>query len=318
MHKAIIRATGSYLPKKTLTNHDMEKLVETSDEWIFTRTGIKQRHIAEGDEFTSHMATEAAKKALKSSGINPQDLDLIIVATTTPDKTFPSTATKVQALIGATNAAAFDIQAVCAGFLYGLTIANSMIKSGMCKNILLIGADKMSSIVDWKDRKTCVLFGDGAGAVIISSTSSTDNSGIISNEIKADGTLEHILYTTGGTSTTHTSGCIMMEGKEVFKHAVQKMTSSMLTLLERENLSTQDIDWIIPHQANIRIIEYIAKKIDVPLEKIISTIGQHANTSAASIPLAMDTFSHKFKKGDKILLTAAGGGFTWGALLLVW
>jgi len=316
MYKSIILSTGSYLPKKIVTNHDLEKTVETSDEWIFTRTGIKQRHIAEDNEFTSSMAACAAKKSIENAKISSEDIDLIIVATTTPDKTFPSTAAKVQALIGASKAAAFDIQAVCSGFLYGLTVADSMIKAGMFKTILLIGADKMSSIVDWTDRATCVLFGDGAGAAIISRAK--DDSGIIASEIKADGRLEDILVTTGGTCTTKTSGFVTMNGQEVFKHAVQKMISSMLSVLEQANLTITDIDWIVPHQANIRIIELIAKKIDFPLQQIISTIDKQANTSAATIPLALDTFSHKFKKGDKILLTAAGGGFTWGAILLVW
>lgn len=318
MSKSIVLSTGSYLPKKILTNNDMSKIVETSDEWIFTRTGIKERHIAEHEETTTYMAAMAAKEALKRSGLTSEDIDLIIVATTTPDIIFPSTAARVQAIIGATNAAAFDLQAVCSGFLYGMSIADSMIKSGASKNILLIGAERMSSILDWTDRSTCVLFGDGAGAMILSKNPSNDNRGIISSEIKANGCLENILYTSSKTSTTKMPNSIVMEGKEVFKHAVQKMTSSMLNLLEKENLSTSDIDWVVPHQANIRIIELISKRMEVPEERVIATIDKHANTSAASIPLAIDTFKHKFKKGDKILMTAGGAGFTWGSVLLVW
>lgn len=318
MTKSVITSTGSYLPKKIITNTELSKTVDTSDEWISTRTGIKQRHISEEKETTSYMAAEAAKKAISNSGLSKNDIDLIIVATTTPDSTFPSTACKVQDAIGAGNAAAFDIQAVCSGFLYGLSVADSMIKSGAFKNILLIGADKMSSVVDWKDRSTCVLFGDGAGAFIISS-SDKGESGIISSKIQSDGSLGKILHTSGGTATTQTAGFVQMEGREVFKHAVQKMTSSMEELLKSHNMTHSDIDWIVPHQANIRIIELIAKKMDLPQDKIITTIDKHSNTSAASIPLAIDTAGiSKFKKGDKILLTAAGGGFTWGSILLVW
>jgi 3-oxoacyl-[acyl-carrier-protein] synthase-3 len=319
MLKSVIISTGSYLPKKIVTNDDLSKIVETSDEWISSRTGIKQRHISEEKETTSYMAAEAAKKAISKSGLTSRDIDLIIVATTTPDSTFPATACKVQDAIGAKNAAAFDLQAVCSGFLYGLSVADSMIKGGSFKNILIIGADKMSSVIDWKDRSTCVLFGDGAGAFIISSTDKdSSESGIISSRIQADGSLGKILCTSGGTGTTQTAGHIQMEGREVFKHAVQKMTSSMEDLLKTHNLTHADIDWIVPHQANIRIIELIAKKMNLPQDKIIAAIDKHANTSAASIPLAIDTAEAKFKKGDKILLTAAGGGFTWGSVLLVW
>ena len=303
MVKSVIVSTGSYLPKKIITNDDLSKTIDTSDEWISTRSGIKQRHISNEIETTAYMASEASKKALENSkGITAQDLDLIIVTTTTPDSTFPSTACKVQNIIGAKNAAAFDLQAVCSGFLYGLSVTESMIKGGSFKNVLLIGADKMSSIIDWKDRSTCVLFGDGAGAVILSSTDPSNVSGVISSKIESDGSLGNILYTSGGTATTKTAGFVKMEGKEVFKHAVQKMTSSMEELLESHNLTHADIDWIVPHQANIRIIELIAKKMELPQDKIIATIDKHANTSAASIPLAIDTEgTSKFKKGDKII-----------------
>lgn len=330
MNKSHIVASGSYLPQKILTNEDLSKIVDTSDEWITSRTGIKQRHIAAENETTSQMASAAAKNAINKSGINKSDIDLIIVATTTPDKTFPSTATIVQAELGILHAAAFDVQAVCSGFLYSMSIANSMIESGNFKKALVIGADKMSSILNWEDRNTCVLFGDGAGAVILSAAvndvddnSDRDNkarldSGIIDSEIASDGTLGEILYSSGGVSTTNNSGHLVMQGKEVFRHAVEKMSSAVANLMQKNNLSIDDIDWLIPHQANIRIINYMATKMSMPEEKIISTVSNHANTSAASIPLALDYACAKFKKGDTIMLSAAGAGFTWGALLLKW
>jgi 3-oxoacyl-[acyl-carrier-protein] synthase III len=318
MINAVVKSTGSYLPKKILTNDDLAKMVETSDEWISSRTGIKQRHIAAEGEFTSHMACEAAKKALANSNITAEDIDVIIVATTTPDLTFPSVASKVQATIHAKNAAAFDIQAVCSGFLYGMTITEAMIKSGIHKNILLIGADKMSSIIDWTDRKTCILFGDGAGAIIISAENNQEKRGIISSTIKTDGNLEEILYTTGGTSSTGTCGVVSMNGQEVFKHAVQKMYNSMLEVLAKSEITTSEIDWVIPHQANMRIIDFLAKKMNISMDKVANTVSEHANTSAASIPLALDKFATRLKNGDRIIMTAAGGGFTWGSLLLVW
>jgi 3-oxoacyl-[acyl-carrier-protein] synthase III len=311
-------STGSYLPQKVVTNQELAKMVDTSNEWILTRTGITQRHIAADNEFTSHMATKAAESALSKAKLSKDDIDLIIVATTTPDKTFPSTAAIIQGNLGIKNAAAFDIQAVCSGFIYALTIANSMIKSGSSKNALVIGAEKMSSVVDWKDRATCVLFGDGAGAVILSATPATDKTGIISHEIFADGSLSNILHTSGGVSSTKEAGHIVMQGREVFRHGVEKMYSSLVSLIKKSNLKLSDIDWFILHQANLRIIDAIAKKLGASTDKFILTLSKHANTSAASIPLALDAFCDKFKKGDNILLTAAGGGFTWGSLLLKW
>ncbi len=316
MLNSIILSTGSYVPKKILTNEDLSKIIDTSDEWIFTRTGIKKRHIAEKNETTSQMAINAAKDAISKSNISASDIDLIVVATTTPDQTFPSTAAKVQAGLGIKNSAAFDLQAVCSGFVYGITVVNSLIKSGAFNTALVIGADKMSSIVDWKDRNTCVLFGDAAGACILSNKGK--GRGVITSDLKADGSLEKILYTSGGPSTTQTSGFVRMEGKEVFKHAVQKMCSSVKTVLKKEGLQISDIDWLVPHQANVRIIDLMAEKLPFPKEKAILDLENHANTSAATIPLALNSHSNKFKKGDKIVLTAAGGGFTWGSILLEW
>lgn len=313
-----IASTGSYLPQQIMTNDDLAKLVDTSDEWITTRTGIKQRHIANAEETTSYMAAQAGEKAIKKAGISKNDIDLIIVATTTPDKTFPSTAAIAQATLKIERAAAFDIQAVCSGFIYALAVADSMIKSGNFKNALVIGSEKMSALVDWKDRSTCVLFGDGAGAVVLTSAKEFDRGVILSQEIAADGTLANILCTSGGVSTTKDVGCIMMEGREVFRKAVECMSSSITNLITKHKLTYDDISWIIPHQANVRIINYIAQKLDIDESKFIVTVDKHANTSAASIPLALDHASSKFKKGSLIVMTAAGGGFTWGSLLLRW
>jgi 3-oxoacyl-[acyl-carrier-protein] synthase-3 len=312
-----IVSTGSYLPKKIVTNDDLSKKLETSDEWIFSRTGIKARHISDEGETTAVMAANAGRKALENAkGLTANDIDGIIVATTTPDLTFPSVASKVQALLNIRGAFAFDIQAICSGFLYALHVANSLIKSKAAKNILVIGSERMSKILDWQDRSTCVLFGDGAGAAILSATE--NNSGIIDSEIKTDGTLENILYTTGGTSLTQSSGHVIMKGKEVFKHAIEKMISTAEALLKRNNLTDKDIKWVVPHQANHRIMLAIIEKLNIPKEKLVSTVDLHANTSAASIPLALDTNSKHFKKGDLILIVAAGAGFTWGGALIRW
>jgi 3-oxoacyl-[acyl-carrier-protein] synthase III len=312
-----VTSTGSYLPKKTVTNDDLAKTLNTSDEWIFTRTGIKTRHISDETETTAIMAANAGKQALKKNKkIIASDIEGIIVATTTPDMTFPSVAAKVQALLNIKSAFAFDIQAICSGFLYALHVANSLIKSGTAKNILVIGSERMSKILNWEDRSTCVLFGDGAGAVILSAQKG--KIGIIDSQIKTDGTLENILYTTGGTSTTQTAGHLVMEGKEVFKHAVEKMISTSKDLLKKNNQTASDIKWIVPHQANHRIMLAVTKKLGTSQEKLISTIDKHANTSAASIPIALDINNAKFKQGDLILLIAAGAGFTWGSALIRW
>lgn len=314
-----IISSGSYLPQKFLTNYDLEKMVETSNDWIVERTGINKRHIAAEGELTSDIAVVAAKIALQRSSLNAENIDAIIVATTTPDLTFPSTATTVQAKLGAKNAFAFDVQAVCAGFVYALNVADNFIKVGQAKNVLVIGADILSRIVDWKDRNTCVLFGDGAGAVVLTATENK-NEGILSTGIYSDGNLNSILNTSGGVSSNQTAGFIQMQGKEVFKHAVEKMSKSVLVALEKAGLTTADINWLIPHQANLRILNGVAKKLELSEDKVIVTVQDHANTSAASIPLALDyaLTNNKIKKGDVVVFEALGGGLTWGAIIVRW
>lgn len=314
-----ISATGSYLPKKIVTNSELSKTVDTSDAWIFDRTGIKQRHIAESDELTSDLASKAALKAISQAKINPEEIDLIILATTTPDLTFPATATTVQAKIGANNAFAFDIQAVCSGFIFALATADNFIKSGQVKNALVIGADTLSRIVDWSDRNTCVLFGDGAGAVFLQANFE-ENRGIIATDLHSDGTLNNILKTNGGVATNQKTGFIEMLGKEVFKHAVEKMSKSVLSVLKKANLTTKDIDLLIPHQANARILSAVASRLELSESKVVITVENQANTSAASIPLALDfaNSQNKIKKGDLIILEALGGGLTWGSIALRW
>ncbi len=314
-----IISAGSYLPEKFLTNYDLEKMVDTSDEWILDRSGISQRHITQKDELTSDIATKAAKKAISNANIDILKIDLIILATTTPDLTFPSTATIVQAKLGAKNAFAFDVQAVCSGFIYALTIADNFIKSGQVTNALVIGAETLSKIVDWKDRNTCVLFGDGAGAVVLSACDDV-NQGIISTKLYSDGTLVDILKTTGGTSFNGSAGFIEMKGREVFKHAVEKMGNCVIKSLDKVNLKPEDIDLLIPHQANVRILNAVAKKLNLPMEKVIVTVKNHANTSAASIPLALDFAlnNNRIKKDDIVVLEALGGGLTWGSIVIRW
>lgn len=314
---SVVVSTGSYLPKKIVTNDDLSKTLDTSDSWIFSRTGIKARHIANETETTAFMGAKAAAIALKKSHKKLSDIDGIIVATTTPDLTFPAVATKIQALIGAKTAFAFDLQAVCSGFVYALTVANSMILSGAAKNLLVIGAERFSKLVDWQDRSTAVLFGDGAGAVLLSAQKSISK-GIVTCDIKSDGELENILKTDGGVTSTRSPGCIMMNGKEVFKQAVEKMSQVSKLILKKNGISAQEIDWVIPHQANFRIMSAIMDKLSISKEKLLSTIERHANTSAASIPIVMDFFSAQLKPGNLILITAAGGGFTWGAVLIRW
>ncbi|WP_353269723.1 beta-ketoacyl-ACP synthase III [Wolbachia endosymbiont (group A) of Myopa testacea] len=316
MNKSFILSTGSYLPRKTLSNNEIASIVETSDEWIRQRTGIVQRHIADEGELTSDLAVNAAKSAIEKAKISVDEIDLIIVATTTPDKTLPSCATIVQSKLKCKNAFSFDVQAACSGFIYAVTVADSLIKSNnRIKYALVIGAEIMSRIVDWEDRSTCVLFGDGAGAVIIKSE--MGNSVIISTNLHSDGNVD-ILCTNGGVSSTDDSGKICMNGREVFKHAVDKLTASVEETLRCSNLKITDIDWLIPHQANIRIIEAVVKKLDFPIEKVINTVDKHANTSAASIPLALDYAiqESKIKSGNLVLLIAIGAGLTWGSVLL--
>ena len=316
IRRAVIQSTGSYLPENIMTNHDLEKIVDTSDEWIQQRSGIKSRHVAADGESSADMAIAAAKDALESGNIDPQSIDCIIVATTTPDQTFPSVAVKVQAALDIPVGIAFDVQAVCTGFVYALSVANSFIVSGQAKNILVIGADKMTSILNWEDRTTCVLFADGAGAVVLSAKDNEDR-GIISCHIHADGRYRDILYVDGGPSSTKTTGHIVMQGKDVFKHAVTNMAEVVKEALEYNNLQATDIDWLVPHQANIRIIESTAKKLSMPMDKVVVTVERHGNTSAASIPLALDEAvkDGRIKRDEMILIEGMGGGLTWGAVL---
>lgn len=321
-HYSRIIGCGSYLPKSVVTNQEMGQLVDTSDEWIRTRTGITQRHIASPQETTVSLATQAAENALKQANLSKDEIDLIIVATTTPDHTFPSSAASVQAQLGITQGAAFDVQAVCAGFIYALATADSFLKTGLATHALVIGAETMSRIIDWEDRTTCVLFGDGAGAVILRHETSNNalNEGLIGHVMHADGQYQHILKTSGGVSTTGHSGKVQMNGQEVFKHAVEKMANSVIELLDKHHYKPEDLDWLVPHQANIRIIEATGKRLNLSPQKVITTVQKHANTSAASIPLAMADAVERniFKPGNTIALTAIGGGLSWGASLLKW
>ena len=316
---SVIRSTGSYLPEKILTNKELETMVETSDEWIVQRSGISKRHIASKDESTSVMATKAAKQALERAGKDAKDIDGIIVATTTPDQTFPSVAVSVQKALGVPVCTAFDVQAVCSGFVYALSTADNFIKAGQLKNVLVIGAEKMSAILNWEDRTTCVLFGDGAGAVLLEAEEGNEKEkGILSSHLYADGNLKDLLYTDGGPGTTGESGHIVMHGREVFKYAVTFMAQAVEDALKENKMSAEEIDWLVPHQANIRIIEATAKKLGLPMEKVIVTVAKHGNTSAASIPLAFDDAmtSGKIQKGQTVLFEAMGGGLTWASALV--
>lgn len=314
--RSVIQGTGSYLPEKILTNADLEKMVDTSDEWIVQRSGIQSRHIAADDETTADLAIHAARKALNASGFTADSIDGVIVATTTPDQTFPAVAVKVQAALGLPPGLAFDVQAVCTGFVYALTVADNFIKTGGAKRILVIGAEKMSSIVDWKDRTTCVLFADGAGAVILEAQE-TDGQGILSTHLYADGNLRDFLYTDGGPSSTGDSGHIIMQGREVFKYAVNHMANIVGEVLEHNKINAEQLDWLVPHQANLRIIESTAKKLDLSMDKVVVTLDHHGNTSAASIPLALDEAVQdgRIQRGNLLLFEALGGGLTWGAAL---
>ena len=302
-----------------MTNHDLSKIVDTSDEWIFQRSGIKSRRIAADDQSTSDMAIKAAQAAIERAGIQPGDIDGIIVATTTPDQTFPSVAVSVQAALGVPVGIAFDVQAVCSGFIYALSVADNFIKVGQLKRVLVIGADKMSSLLDWSDRTTCVLFGDGAGAVILEARDGAeDGAGVLSTHLYANGGMRDLLYTDGGVSTTGDTGHIIMHGREIFKYAVKFMADAVNAALDANNLSADQIDWLVPHQANLRIIEATAKKLSMPMERVIVSVEEHGNTSAASIPLAFDgaVRDGKIKEGDLVLFEALGGGLTWGSALL--
>ena len=319
----LLTGVGSYLPKNKTSNFDLEKLMNTSDDWITKRTGIKFRHFVEDDQFTSDMGTNAAQLAILDAGLKPDDIDLIIVATTTPDNTFPSTAAKIQKNLGC-KAISFDIQAVCAGFIYAVSVGVAMLKDGHGNKCVVIGTDSMSKILDWNDRSTAVLFGDGAGAVILETKIEKkefvqiDQWGILASKIFTDGEYYDLLSTSGGVSKSKSIGVLRMNGKEIFKHAVEKLSSSLLTCLEKCKMNVNDIDWLIPHQANQRIINAVSNKVKIPQNKIISTISIHGNTSAASIPLALD-FGIKegnVKNGNILALQAIGGGLSWGSLIL--
>jgi len=321
--RSVVQGCGAYLPKKIVTNDDLAKKIDTSDEWIQQRTGIKQRHIAAEGEFTSHLAIEASKRALRHAGLKGTDLDLIVLATATPDETFPATATTVQKSLGMTRGAAFDVQAVCAGFVYGLSVADSMIKGGLASTALVIGAETFSRILDWHDRGTCVLFGDGAGAVVLrgmSAKGTAADRGILASALHSDGRQHDILYVDGGPSSTRTTGHLRMEGREVFRHAVINMAAVVGEVLAKAGLEAKDIDWLVPHQANKRIIDGTGRKLGLPPERVVVTVDKHANTSAASIPLALDVAvkDGRIKKGDLLLLEGIGGGLAWGATLLRW
>jgi 3-oxoacyl-[acyl-carrier-protein] synthase III len=314
---------GAYLPKTIVTNAELARRVDTSDEWIRTRTGIRQRHIAAPGEKTSDLAIEAANAALADAGATAQDIDLVICATTTPDETFPSVGTVIQAKIGMTRGAAFDVQAVCSGFIYALAIADSFIKAGQARTALVVGAETMSRLMDWNDRTTCVLFGDGAGAVILNAgegKGTADDRGVLNTRIFSDGRLHDLLYVDGGPSTTQTTGFLRMQGKEVFKHAVTDISAAIEASAEAAGVPASEIDWFVPHQANQRILDGVAKKLRVDPAKVISTVATHGNTSAASVPLTLATAvaDGRIRRGQLVLLEAMGGGLTWGASLIRW
>jgi 3-oxoacyl-[acyl-carrier-protein] synthase III len=317
IRRAVIRGTGSALPARRVSNEDLAQTVDTSDEWIVERTGIRFRHIAGDGETTSTLATAAAARALEAAGLEPGGVDLIILATATPDQTFPASATRVQAALGAGDCIAFDVSAVCSGFLYALSVADSMIRSGAVDTALVIGSETFSRILDWEDRATCVLFGDGAGAVVLSAEISEPKSGrgILSTRLHADGRHNQLLFVDGGPSTTGTVGKLRMKGSEVFRHAVVNLASVLTEVMAEAGLDTREIDWVVPHQANRRILDATARKIGLDPERVVVTVDQHANTSAASVPLALDVAVRdgRIRPGQLVVLEAMGGGFTWGA-----
>jgi len=314
---------GAYLPKQILTNAELSKRVDTSDEWIVERTGIRQRHIAAEGEKTSDLALAAAREAMTDAGIGADALDLIIVATTTPDETFPAVATTVQAKIGMTRGAGFDVQAVCSGFIYALATADNFIKAGQANTVLVIGAETMSRLMDWTDRGTCVLFGDGAGAVVLQAgqgNGDNHDQGILNTKLFSDGRLHDLLYVDGGPSTTGTTGYLRMQGREVFKHAVTNISAAVHASADAAGVKVSEVDWFIPHQANQRILDGTGRKLGIPAGRVVSTVANHGNTSAASVPLALVTAVRdgRIKRGDLLLLEAMGGGLTWGSALIRW
>ncbi|WP_404336033.1 beta-ketoacyl-ACP synthase III [Sphingomonas sp. MMS12-HWE2-04] len=318
--RSVILGTGSFLPARRVSNAELAQRVDTSDEWIVERTGIRFRHIAAADETTSTLATGAARAALEAAGIDATDIDLIVLATATPDQTFPATATRVQTALGINDCVAFDVAAVCSGFLYAVQVADSMIRAGAHTRALVIGAETFSRILDWEDRATCVLFGDGAGAIVLEAQESDETSGrgILATRLHADGRHNDLLYVDGGPSTTGTVGKLRMKGREVFRHAVVNLAAVMQESLGAAGLVSEDVDWVVPHQANARILDATARKLGLPPEKVIVTVDEHANTSAASVPLALDTAVRdgRIKRGDLLVLEAMGGGFTWGAAVV--
>jgi len=323
LRRSQIAGCGSYLPARVMTNDEMAKIVDTSDEWITARTGIKRRHIAADGEKTSDLAMHASTAALVDAGVAVGELDMIVLATATPDETFPATATLVQAQLGMTRGFAFDVQAVCSGFIYAMAVADNFLRVGQADTALVIGAETFSRILDWSDRSTCVLFGDGAGAVVLKSAEgngTAEDRGILSTRLHADGRKHDMLYVDGGPSSTQTTGHLRMLGKEVFRHAVTNLSSVVDETLEDAGLTASELDWMVPHQANRRILEATAKKLKLSPERVIVTIQDHANTSAASVPLALDqaTSDGRIKRGDLVLMEAMGGGFTWGACLARW
>ena len=319
MIRSVVTGSGSALPRNAVSNAELAARVDTSDEWIVERTGIRQRYIAEPDETTSTLAIEASRKALEAAGIGANDIDLIVLATATPDQTFPATATIVQHAIGCNGGIAFDVAAVCSGFLYALASADSMLRTGMGKRALVIGAETFSRILDWEDRTTCVLFGDGAGAIVLEAQDvAEDGPGVLATKLHADGEHNELLYVDGGPSTTQTVGHLRMRGREVFRHAVVNLASVLEATLAEAGYAPGDLDWVVPHQANARILDATARKLGLPAEKVIVTVDRHANTSAASVPLAFDAGvkDGRIKPGDLVMFEAMGGGFTWGASLV--
>ncbi|MGH6805487.1 MAG: beta-ketoacyl-ACP synthase III [Ensifer adhaerens] len=323
MIRSVVRGFGAALPKRVVTNQELESKVDTSDEWIVQRTGIRQRYIAGEGETTASLGEAAARAALDNAGLTAADLDLIILATSTPDNTFPATAVNIQNRLGMHHGAAFDLQAVCSGFIYAVTTADAYIRGGLARRVLVIGAETFSRILDWSDRTTCVLFGDGAGAIILEAQEGEGtiaDRGVLTAKLRSDGAHREKLYVDGGPSTTGTVGHLKMEGREVFKHAVGMITDVIEAAFEATGTTADDIDWLVPHQANRRIIDGSAKKLGIPLDKVVVTVDLHGNTSAASIPLALNTAAAdgRIKKGDLVLLEAMGGGFTWGSVLIRW
>ena len=321
--RSVILGCGAHLPARALSNADLAQMVDTSDDWIVQRTGIRQRHVAAEGEVTSDLGLAAARKALAAAGVTPDDIDLIILATATPDYTFPASAVQIQASLGMTHGAAFDLQAVCSGFVFALTTADAYIRAGNAKRVLVIGAETFSRILDWEDRGTCVLFGDGAGAVVVEGqpgTGSIADRGLLAAKLRSDGRHREKLFVDGGPSATQTTGHLRMQGREVFKHAVGMVVDVIEDVFARTGVTADDIDWFVPHQANQRIIDASAKKLGIPPEKVVMTVAEHGNTSAASIPLALDVAVRdgRIKPGDLVLLEAMGGGFTWGAALVRW